>query len=501
MKKVDIDYASEKKRKEIHLEAYQTWLGKWHRRNNMLYEDFGRLLYREIIDVVQAGPKESPNGVGLKQAHIINCLDTSFHLMKRIVDQKAMIHRKPFALKGDIANDPNWVKLRLDSGIDCDLQHKLELSIALDCCGVRAYYEEGFGPGLAVVPPHLITVLVSPTNPLIPVAVIEKSCTGKGVTVWDIIGPEAQYSSWKNLTDWVDYKNDKRSVSPIFMLAGEDFPWYWNNEAILPWEFYQDSAAPEEILPASRSKMRDTIDLILDRSYLRWAGKVGMFNKPLIISEGDQPLDGIYQSMNEASNLVNLFGAASSQLSIIPDSSNAIEKAWDRITAQTQETLNRYDTAIQVKKSESAKSGVAIQLELSGLYQQRMQQEQQNRGKDQNLIRILIATYNYLVRCGEIPTEEIAEKDFEISYPIAWTADEKSRLVQEIKDQIVKGIKTPVDLYIIENDLPDDEIHRQKAMEVLRSRAAERKELIEAGLLLTPADLMKIKTSTYEDLN
>jgi len=473
----------ETKRKRKHLDALISWESDWYRgkTDNRLYGSFGVLLQRYLDETVSSGPVND-SGVGLKHAHLINSLDVSWHLQHRVVDQLAMIHRKGVRITGSLSENINWQECKETVDLDVVLQHKLEYAIGLRSCWVRPHIEEGFPPGLVVVPPHLVTAIPFPNNPLKPMIVIEES--NQGVFVWDF-SEEPSFSVWKNISDYKVFKKTGTNKA-IKFLSGDDYPWYFKGKPIMGGIIYQGSSSPNCLLPTTGDMVTDTLEIILERSHLRWMSYVGAFSRPVIFSES--PLQGTQEAMLEPSILINLFGEGNKSMEIIPDSSVALEKYWSQHSDRIQEILGRYDTGLQVRKSESAKSGVAIQLELSGLWQYRSQQETQNKKKDKELIKILVSTWNYLY-----PEKYIPEDDFEIQYPISWTSDEKERLLNTIRIDVDKGIKTPVDLYLAENDLEDNTINRDMALSILILRGAERKTLIQAGLL-TPVNQTIVST-------
>ncbi len=467
----------ETKRKRKHLDALICFESEWSRatNGNRLYGPFGVLLQKYLDQTVSSGPvNDNGDGVGIKHAHLINSLDVSFHLQHRIVDQLAMIHRKGIKITGSLSEDLNWVECKEAVDLDVVLQHKLEYAIGLRACWVRPNVEDGYPPGLVVVPPHLVTAIPFPNNPLRPMIVIEES--SNGIMTWDFSDLENPFFAvWNTISDYRNFKKTGSNKSKKFM-GGEDYPWYYDDKPIMGGVIYQGSSAPNCLLPTAGDMVVDTLEIILERSHLRWVSYVGAFPRPVIFSE--KALEGSQQAMLEPSILINLFGVGNKAMEIIPSSSDDLGKFWAQHSDRVQEILGRYDTGLQVRKSESAKSGVAIQLELSGLWQYRSQQETLHKKKDKELIKILVATWNYLY-----PDKVIVQENFDIQYPISWTSDEKERLLNSIRVDVDKGIKSPVDLYLAENELEDNPENRAKALEYLISKGAERKALIAAGLL------------------
>jgi hypothetical protein len=419
---------------------------------------------------------------------MFNSLDCSWHAMHRIVDQRSMIHRRPLELSGDLADSESWKVARRMSNLDRVLSTKLQYSIALRACGVRPHIVDGYPPGLVVVPPSNLTVIPYPYNDLEPMVVIEYQ-RDNSVSVWDMSDREnPKYEIWRNISSWRSGVD-----SPMSAMNGEDYPWYYRNEPILPWVIYQGDSTPSSVLPVSRGLVQDTIDIILQRTWLGWVGYVGSFDRAIIMS--DTMLTGYDQAMLDPSVIVNLFGDGSKSVSVLPNSTDSVSKLWEIHSDRVQEIANKYSSNLYVRKSDQARSGVAIQLEMSGLWQYRSEQETLHKEKDRRLIEVQIASWNYCVRSGYIDYELLPESDFDLRYPTCWTADEQSRLRSEVLEAVKSGLASPVDYYLVSHDLPDTESNRVMAMERLQLIAAERLSLIRAGLLVDPTQLMSVPAS------
>lgn len=474
------DWSAEARRRRIGEACFNCYVADWERRSGRLSGKFGNMLMTEIQDVIAEGPSND-SGYGIKHLHIINNLDTSWHVQHRMVDQLCMIHRKKFELDGSLNGYPEWEIVRRNSNIDVVLPQKLSYVISQGSCGVRPQILGGGDVSVQVIPSCNITVIPDENNSLRPIVVIEYR--KNSIYVWDISNPDIPvFGEWSNITAWKSGRTDSQSVKQI--MSGDEYPWYYNDNPVIPWTFYK-RAESLDILPVDRNIVQDTIDIILQRSHIQWISYVGSMSRPVVLS--DESVEGVEEALIDASIMLNLHGGGSKSVTILPSAMDDVRKLWDIHSERVMDILNRYDLGLQVKKSEAAKSGIALELELSGLWQFRSAQEQMNATLDEETIRNLLISHNY-VYGDSLPVD-----GFSIRYPISWTASEKKELLDKISSDIALGIKTPVDYYIAENDLPDNPQTRYRVMEILEGRGQERARLAKAGLLV---DVSTLTTQT-----
>lgn len=490
---LDTFLMNERQRRDGHRQRLICWEARWDRVKQGLYEgeltgDFGRMIAREIETRFARGA-EDDKGEGVRWKQMKNSLDVSFHLMHRLVDQLAMIHRRPLEVTGALGDSKVWRIARRKCNLDAVLQTKLEYCLALGSCGVRPKLVAGHPPGLVVVPPHMLTVFPTPYNDMEAMIVIEHS-SNEAITVYDMSDPSnPRWEGWPSLAAWSASKDGVYGYSPTWEMSGEDYPWTYQGVPRLPWVFYQGTPTPTCILPQSKGLVQDTLDVILQRTWFQWVGYVGSFDRVAVVS--DRPLDGFDQASIDPAVILNLFGPGERKtFHTIPNATEAVKRLWEVHSDRVEEMASRYNSGVQVKRSASAKSGAAIQLELSGLWQQRAQQETQHRDLDKALIEIEVATWNYLVRSGMMKAEQLPESEFELRYPTAWTADEKQVLLEAMSKSVAEGLYSPVDLYLLQNDLPDNKRNRRLALRALVERGQERKQVVLAGLLVPAEKLL-----------
>jgi hypothetical protein len=163
---------------------------------------------------------------------------------------------------------------------------------------------------------------------------------------------------------------------------------------------------------------------------------------------------------------------------------------------RVDEVLARFDPGLKVKRSEGAKSGVAIRLELTGLYGLRDQMATRARPRDVAVIQALVATQNYLARSGQISLRQtpdgsvtwtpwlepipalalVPESSINVAYPHYWTSDERVQVRADLLEAVDAGRESPRALWLLDHDLEDDRpngLNWQVADESIRTALAD----------------------------
>lgn len=511
-------------RRRAHADRLATWRADWSvTESGDLTGEFGKILMREIQARFDPGApvqddKGQITGGGARHKQLIRSLRGDYHIMARTVDRLAMLHRVAPIVTGAGVDSPAWPVMYQWSQFDSSLVHKLQLCIALGSVGVKVSLtptgdgESYYPPSLQVVTPDLLTVIPFPSHPLIPMIVIQHpDQKGQPTQVWDMSDPASpSWSGWTTLQGWIG----RQRAAQQWDMRGEDYPWTYAGEVILPWQFYQGSYTPSTILDLSTSLMQDTVVKFLRDAWLDWIMMVGSFDRAVILA--DSPRVGFDRAMIDPSNVLVVSPAEQTDrpdkqdLKIIPNTSATVERLRKIESQLTLQTVQKYNSGFRLDQSNSPESGVAISLRLEGQWQERATQEQVHRPRDIQLVRILVASWNYLIRSGQlkgrmVQTDQgssrfllsgssqdvVAEAiipegdDWFIEYPIVWRPEEKRAILDQVAKNVTDGLDSRVTHYLIANDLADTPKNRESALTELERRALEESTLTRLGLGVT----------------
>lgn len=429
------------------------------------------------------------HGYPTRWAQLVALADLAHNPIQQAVRQLSLLYQMPIRVGGDIVS-PAWRWLRDRCGLDLTLQKKQRYQIGVGSCAVRPTIEEFdtdqyYPTSVTVVQPDQCIAIPDPSRPHRPAVFIEllkkshvglygangrRMGVGGNCLVWDMSDPRfPRFGEWDSPESWQD------SAAPIWHLSGRNYPFWWLGEPIMPVTCVQWDPVGGELLPVSESDLQSMLDLILQRTWCHVVAHAGSFQKALLLSKHEAK--GLRQSMLDPNVIHNVWAPDGSvDVKVIPDSLDSATKMWSILRDRTEEWASRFDVGFEVRKSEGAKSGVAILLELTGKYLLRQRMETAARDADISIVRSICATHNDLIRRGQLslrfdgenirwnpsqPAERrfeylIPEGNITIDYPHQWNATEEKEVRARLEEAVNAGRESPRALWLLDHGLEDD---------------------------------------------
>lgn len=509
------------------------WVGDWRRSNRgrRLDGDWGCAIEEEIkgrfhwgppVTVLddQKNPRETGEYSRLRQ--LLAIADLSLNPLQEVVEEEAVLYRKPLRISGELAADPTWTWLRENCGLDRALQlrHRMELGIGSAVIRPRLIqWRDGqyHPPGLTVVSPDECIAVADPSAP-------DRLCwyaeriRGKDRRehwiIWDVTDPGMPcFGRWETIEGALDGR------PATWTLEGDQYPWWWNGAALMPVVASQADPAATEPLSYLKGVAQGVKDLILQRVWCSHVAKQGSLNRAVLLSEMEG--SGWNSFSDDPSGLAHLFGLGNlAELTTILHSLDAAEILWRLHRDRVREWVSGLDRGLEVRETESAKSGTALLIEMTGAVQHFMEQVTRVTPLDRLTIQALIATFNSGIRSGQIRMSDgpdgprwdpyaapdlrwlIPETSFELGYPQGWNEPERIRIRAELQTAVDAGQESPRVLWLLDHDLEDDRPDGPnwvKADEEIRAALADASAYAALGYGLRWQDRYAAASLTPED--
>lgn len=472
----------------------------WWRQNQELAGPYGELVTEHIQQKFSSGAtpnKVDSAGNPIKdiprrwlQLYALTDLSDATNPIRQADRALSLLYRKPVQISGDIAGKPwNWLRARCD--LDRVLISKQSLLIRGGSVVVRPTLREWadgsyYPPGLTTVTPDECIAIEDPGNPGNAAIYLERQpVNGSRYSrvIWvviDVSDPNNPvYGHWASPESWQRGESAlDDDAGQTTLRVGADFPWFQGfpgaSEPVMPAICSQWDPAATELLPVNLSDTHAMIDIILARSFASMVTHAGAFQKAVVLSGGT--FTGMDQAMLDPTVMVGLVGQDIKSLEIIPDSTESAMRVRNMANDRLLEWAQKYDSGFEVRESESAKSGTAIMLELSGHKTLADQLETRFRGVDTRIINALRCTFNGMLYRRELSLEEtdygfrwtpgqpaqafehwlIPQGTIEIRYPRYWHELERQQIRKELEEGVNAGREFAESLYLLDHGLEDD---------------------------------------------
>lgn len=496
-----IDLQAELARMQVAAQVRIGYEAQWYRAHSggqggsSLAGPFGIMLAQEIRKVFSSGPtpdivdqnnqvigKESP----LRWRQLEALTDPAYNPKHQAARQLAVLYRNGLKVSGEIAS-PAWNFLEARACIDRAMLRKQSLEIMQGSIALIPTFRQ-WGPGqyyppsLDIVYPDECIAIRDPANPgrasifirLASIPVSKTSLQKRRVAlVWDVSDPaNPYYGQWPSLENWQSGADP--TYSGGFILEGADYPWYWQGAAIMPIACSQWDPSSDELLPSSQSEHQEMLDIIRARTWCAHVAHSGSFQRSILMS--DSGVDGLNQSMIDPTVLLNVFGPGAKSIATMPDSTESAQRLWAMWGDRVLEWARRYDTGFEVRDTGSAKSGAAIVLEMTGKDVLAQQLETRARPVDEHAIQGLAATYNYLIRSGQLSVSSdgatlrwtpnapatishdvmIPEGQIDLAYPRSWSSLERKDIRAGLVIAVDRGDEDARAIWLLDRGLDDD---------------------------------------------
>lgn len=539
-----LDLEAELQRMQVAAVVRVGFEAQWHRpTGGGLAGPFGQQLSDEIRKAFAGGPHQDyvldeqtgtriGLGTPLRWQQLEALTDPSFHPKRQAARELSVLYRNGLTISGEIAS-PAWDWLKKRADIDRTMIRKQALEIGLGSVAIMPTFRQWGGgqyypPALSIAYPDECIAIEDPANPGRASVFIRLSSAPvsmralqkrRAALVWDVSDPSnPSYGAWSSVEAW------QRGHAPIFAMTGPAYPWWWQGEPLMPIACSQWNPASTELLPSSLSEHQEMLDLIRERTWCKHVGHSGSFQKALLLS--DSELDGLRQSMIDPTVLLNVFGMGTKSLAVVPDSTEATQRLWEMHRDRVAEWAQRYDTGFEVRDSESAKSGAAILLELTGKEVLAQQLETRARPVDTHAIQSVIATHNYLARSGQLSLVSdgikvrwtpgqpytltrdilIPEGEIELAYPRVWSSLERAKIREELVKAADRGDANKREIWLLDHGLDNDRglngqpdgPNWRAADEAIRSNLADATAYAALGYGLNAAQLAQLANRTQE---
>lgn len=443
------------------------WFGSG---SGLLTGPFGDMLRGEFEGSFASGPEPNvveatstaaawSHGYPVRWAQLLALCDPSFHPGNLARDQRSLLYRKGLAVTGELA-DANWAQVREDAGLDRVMKAKQSITLGEGSVAVRptlVEWQDGkyYPVGLTTVHADSAMVIPDPARPDRPLAfaeyVDEQNQSGP-VIVWDMRDPFLPlWGKFETVQSWLG--GDRW----VWGLRGRAYPYWYRGKAIMPVVCAQESEQANSPLPVSRPLLQGCLDLIKQRAWVMTVYHSGIFNKAMLLSQ--EKMNGLRQIMLDPVVINNIWGQGTSSIAIIPENSQAAERAWGMHRDRVEEWASAIDTGLEVRESKSAKSGAALLLELTGKYIFRQRLVTQARPVDRAIIESLIAANNWLEDTGQKmggSLGRLSEGEFALEYPHYWNQVEKAQIRGEMQEAVDAHRESPEIIWLLDHDMEDD---------------------------------------------
>lgn len=557
-RRTDIDFSTEESRQCDAALLEIGYAADW-RRGQSLYAfsgpdsqiqldgPFGRLLRQSIQARTGAGEQiklsrrtddgqviQIDTGAYIRWQLLQNCADLTALPHHQLVRELALLYRRAPVVSGEFAC-PAWALLEGNGAVHAVLAEKLKRAIGHQCVVVRPSLKaDGNGtyypPQLRIVLPSQCWMIEDPARPGQPMAYGERvpdmerrrlGLRGDAHWIWDISDPvNPVWGCWPSAKSW------QAGGQPIWSVEGSAYPWQWQGQSRMPAVVFRFEARDagidgRELLPARTAELQVVLDLLVDLAFLRMVEKTGAFDTAILLS--DSPMNGLHHMQQSPGVLHNLFGPGEKSLVSIPNSTESSARLAEGYATRLEAYAERFAAGFSARKSEKgAQSGVAIELDMSAKLGVRDAEEAENRPGDVALFEMLAATWNYLIRSGQIsarlvdetvhytptlppvldPALLVPEETPEVRYPFWWTATERAELRRSIETAVNAGLKPVEELWCFDADLPYDGVggvNHAKATEAIQEALAGNLRLAQQGYGLDWAQKNLLARQTVVD--
>lgn len=430
------------------------------------------------------------------------------------LERKAsLLYHRPLEVSGDITS-PGWDFLRQSSAFDMALRGRQGLEIGTGSAAVVVCLEPDpsrpgyfYPPGLMALGPDEVVAERHPAHPNRP---------GR---VWYLL-PDGRVMHWdvRNATDpvWCCYKRQGDAMSgrpPAWEMRGERYPFRWRAEPIFPGcvKSFRDSL---DMLPVHVTETQIALDLITDATWYRYVEQLGSFDKVVALASGRvEGFEGMMVDPNVLAVLRASGGEVPPTLQRLPNSMDAVKVGMELLDRRYQRFVSRYDIGLQVSKSESARSGLALMLEMTGANTQFERMATAAEPYDRQAIQGLVSAYNWLCVSGQIeladvdgrvcfwpgaggapPSAYIPEGVVELGYSRVLSGPEYDKEHARLTAAAQAGTAYMEDLILLEADKPNDGpdgANWQWARERASNLLAEKRRRAREGLFIENYDIVQ----------
>lgn len=422
-----------------------------------------------------------------------------FNPLHMLREQLALLYQPPIKVEGEVIN-PVWEWLRARSGFDTALHLRQSYTVTLGSAAIRPvlrYQSDGvaYPVGVVAVPPDRCFAISDPSNPTVPIVYGEQTSARKW-QIWDCTNPDAPvWGEWGGLSDW------QRGIGPSVGMVGAAYPWWEDGMPVVPVVCHQFHPS-DELLPVASNEIEQVFELVMERTNVDLIAYLGAYQTVYVLS--DLPVSGLNGTMVDPVTVRNLVATGNKSLEVVPDSMGSVEKLEEKSRGRVTEWAQRYNAGIEAKSTGSAKSGYAIELELTGKFLLRERMATRTAPLDERLVNLMAITHNRLVRAGQMPIRVVNGEvrynprlpaqpmtdhlipvgEVSVRYPAWWSATERAERRAELIEAIDRHDEAPQALYLFDRELSDDRpdgVNWTEATEHLRSSCAEAQSLAAQG--------------------
>lgn len=529
---LDIDWAAERRRMTEAARLLTVLQNDWARADRdgaTLVGPFGQMIVAHIKGQYNSGPakkvhvtstegavSEVDSGRFTRWDQLVTAADPGVNPWPEVTEQRALLYRTPLEVSGDIVS-PAWAFLRQNSNFDAMMLKKQWLVLGCGSAMIRPtlwpvpemdgiYYP----PGLEVVPPDRCFAIPDPANRRRAIVVGEKQ--GKHWVIWDVSRPTRPQWGW-----WDTPEAFFKGQPPLMMpdgrrrhAEGDAYPWIVDGSPIMPAVCQQADAAPDGLLPYHCGITQEVLDIIGKGAMCELISYMGAFQRAILLTEAEPK--GLAQLTNDPTTIGSIYGGGTAQIATLPDSSASAKINRQMFRDRVEEWAKGIDPSFSVSVSESAKSGTALLIEMTGRKQLAEEMKTRAEWVDTEIIGASVATWNYLVASEQLPLEMVGgeirwnplvvpEPRAEyliptakptLGYPLSWNEVERKAKRAELQAAVDAGQEYAEALYLLDNDLDDDRPDGPnwlKAREHLTGSLASRRLRAQEGYGVAMKDL------------
>jgi hypothetical protein len=459
---------------------------------------------------------------------LIQSVTSGETLISTLAAKRSLLYRLPPIVEGELTESPIWKWVRERSRLDIEWVKRQSLLMHGVSCAIRPVWQPyaagGFYPvSVATIPADRCIAVRNPANPGSAGLFIEFCDDGADwkrkeyIRVWDVMDPRAPYyGEWRDVYSW--QRNDT-PLSPL--MYGLAYPW-WSGEPgvgepMMPAPCCSADPTAEEMLPVLSGVHQRDIDIIMKRAWIGVVCQAGSFDRVFAISE--QELKGLQNALLQPGVVANIWGAQGANLQVVPNSTEAAKNLLGMLDDERLAIAQDIEPAFQSKEATGAKSGRAIELEMTGLDVLKQRMEMWFRPNDIASIEAVRATHNYLIRSEQLsmrivdgdvqwtpglepqadPSLLIHGGAISIRYPSAWNAIERAALREKLQKSVDVHQEEPAMLWLFDHEMEDTADNRILARDKIAEACSESVAAAVQGYGQTWQQLANLATRTSED--